>query len=107
MANFELRIYVLDYENHEEVQREYNVTDVEYLTDEQFVEACESYGRVYTLKGFLGNDVVAYDKDVVRAYFVEVDNGNSKPVRADGYYTVISTSKITKNGNEVVLFEEA
>lgn len=97
MANFELRIFVLDCENHEEVQNKYSVTDVEYLTDEQFVEACEENGRVYSLHGFLGNDVVAFDKDVVRAYFIDTENENATPIRADGYNTTFHADLIKQN----------
>ena len=103
MANFELRIYQLLEENLETVAEQYNLpssdpTDVEDLSDEDFLEACEEYGKISSLNNFLGTGVVTCENDITRAYFVEVDNGNSKPVRADGYYTVIEANKITSNG---------
>ena len=104
MANFELRIFVLDCENHEEVQNKYSVTDVEYLTDKQFVEACEENGRVYSLHGFLGNDVVAFDKDIVRAYFIDTKDENATPIRADVYDTTFHADLI-RHGEQVKYIE--
>ena len=116
MANFELRIYQLLEENLETVAKQYNLpssdpTDVEDLSDENFVEACEEYGKISSLSNFLGTGVITCENDITRAYFVEVDNGNSKPIRADKHYTVITASKITSNGfgngkDVNVLFEE-
>ena len=104
MANFELRIYILDHEKHEVVAETFGVTDVEYLTDEQFVEASEENGRVYSLHGFLGNDVVAFDKDIVRAYFIDTEDENATPIRADGYNTTFHADLIKQN--EQVLYLE-
>lgn len=104
MANFELRIYVLDYENHEAVAETFGVTDVEYLTDKQFIEASEKNGRVYSLNGFLGSDVIAFDKDIVRAYFIDTEHEEAEPIRADVYNTTFHADLI-KHGEQVKYIE--
>ena len=104
MANFELRIYVLDYENHEAVAETFGVTDVEYLTDKQFIDPSEKNGRVYSLHGFLGNDVIAFDKDIARAYFIDTEDENATPIRADVYNTTFHADFI-RHGEQVKYIE--
>jgi len=95
MANFELRIYVIPAENIDEVIENNGIHDTSDLTDTQFVEVAEKLGTVYTLGKFLNLDVIAPDTDVIRAYFIDKDNEDTAPVRADGYETTITASKIT------------
>lgn len=115
MANFELRIYVIPAENIDEVIENNGIHDTSDLTDEQFVEVAEEIGTVYSLGRFLNLDVIAPDTDVIRAYFIDKDNEDTAPVRADNYETTITASKITctvpiNNGQSLefnhVLFEE-
>ena len=115
MANFELRIYVIPSENIDEVIENNGIHDTSELTDTQFVEVAEELGIVYSLGQFLSLDVFAPDTDVIRAYFVDKDNEDTAPVRADGYETTITASKITctaptNNGQSLefnkVLFED-
>ena len=115
MANFELRIYVIPAENIDEVIENNGIHDTSDLTDTQFVEVVEELGTVYTLGKFLNLDVIAPDTDVIRAYFIDKDNEDTAPVRADGYETTITASKITctaptNNGQSLefnhVLYEE-
>lgn len=115
MANFELRIYVIPAENIDEVIENNGIHDTSDLTDTQFVEVAEELGTVYSLGKFLNLDVIAPDTDVIRAYFIDKDNEDTAPVRADGYETTITASKITctapiNNGQSLefnhVLFEE-
>ena len=115
MANFELRIYVIPAENIDEVIENNGIHDTSELTDTQFVEVAEELGIVYSLGQFLSLDVFAPDTDVIRAYFIDKDNEDTAPVRADGYETTITASKITctaptNNGQSLefnkVLFEE-
>lgn len=116
MANFELRIYVIPAENIDEVIENNGIHDTSELTDTQFVEVAEELGIVYSLGQFLNLDVFAPDTDVIRAYFIDKDNEDTAPVRADGYETTISASKITctaptNNGQSLefnkVLFDES
>lgn len=115
MANFELRIYVIPAENIDEVIENNGIHDTSELTDTQFVEVAEELGIVYSLGQFLNLDVFAPDTDVIRAYFIDKDNEDTAPVRADGYETTITASKITctaptNNGQSLefnkVLFED-
>lgn len=115
MANFELRIYVIPSENIDEVIENNGIHDTSELTDTQFVEVAEELGIVYSLGQFLSLNVFAPDTDVIRAYFIDKDNEDTAPVRADGYETTITTSKITctaptNNGQSLefnkVLFED-
>jgi hypothetical protein len=115
MANFELRIYVIPAENIDEVIENNGIHDTSDLTDTQFVEVAEELGTVYTLGKFLNLDVIAPDTDVIRAFFIDKDNEDTAPVRADGYETTITASKITctaptNNGQSLefnhVLFED-
>ena len=115
MANFELRIYVIGYENFDQICEDYGIHDITDLTDEQVVEVAEELGTVYTMSRFLGLDVIAFDKDHVRAYFIDKDNENTPPIPADRHNTVITASKITctaptNNGQSLefnkVLFED-
>ena len=115
MANFELRIYVIPAENIDEVIENNGIHDTSELTDTQFVEVAEELGIVYSLGQFRNLDVFAPDTDVIRAYFIDKDNEDTAPVRADGYETTITASKITctaptNNGQSLefnkVLFEE-
>lgn len=115
MANFELRIYVIPAENIDEVIENNGIHDTSDLTDTQFVEIVEELGTVYTLGKFLNLDVIAPDTDVIRAYFIDKDNEDTAPVKADGYETTITASKITctaptNNGQSLefnhVLYEE-
>lgn len=115
MANFELRIYVIPAENIDEVIENNGIHDTSDLTDTQFVKVAEELGTVYTLGKFLNLDVIAPDTDVIRAFFIDKDNEDTAPVRADGYETTITASKITctaptNNGQSLefnkVLFEE-
>ena len=116
MANFELRIYVIPAENIDEVIENNGIHDTSDLTDTQFVEVAEELGTVYSLGKFLNLDVIAPDTDVIRAYFIDKDNEGTKPVRADGYETTITASKITctaptNNGQSLefnhVLFDDS
>lgn len=116
MANFELRIYVIPAENIDEVIENNGIHDTSDLTDTQFVEVAEELGTVYTLGKFLNLDVIAPDTDVIRAYFIDKDNEDTAPVRADGYETTITASKITctaptNNGQSLefnhVLFDDS
>ena len=116
MANFELRIYVITAENIDEVIENNGIHDTSDLTDTQFVEVAEELGTVYSLGKFLNLDVIAPDTDVIRAYFIDKDNEGTKPVRADGYETTITASKITctaptNNGQSLefnyVLFDDS
>ncbi len=95
MANFELRIYVIPAENIDEVIENNGIHDTSDLTDTQFVKVAEELGTVYTLGKFLNLDVIAPDTDVIRAFFIDKDNEDTAPVRADGYETTITASKIT------------
>ena len=115
MANFELRIYVIGYENFDQICEDYGIHDITDLTDEQVVEVAEELGTVYSFNKFLGLDVIAFDKDHVRAYFIDKDNENTPPIPADRHATVITASKITctastNNGQSLefnkVLFED-
>ena len=115
MAIFELRIYVIPAENIDEVIENNGIHDTSDLTDTQFVKVAEELGTVYTLGKFLNLDVIAPDTDVIRAYFIDKDNEDTAPVRADGYETTITASKITctaptNNGQSLefnhVLFED-
>ena len=115
MANFELRIYVIPAENIDEVIENNGIHDTSDLTDTQFVEVAEKLGTVYSLGKFLNLDVIAPDTDVIRAFFIDKDNEDTAPVRADGYETTITASKITctaptNNGQSLefnkVLFED-
>lgn len=115
MANFELRIYVIPAENIDEVIENNGIHDTSDLTDTQFVKVAEELGTVYTLGKFLNLDVIAPDTDVIRAFFIDKDNEDTAPVRADGYETTITASKITctaptNNGQSLefnhVLFDE-
>ena len=94
MANFELRIYVIGFENFDEVCEDREIHDITDLTDEQVVEVAEELGTVYSMSKFLRLDVIAPSKDYVRAYFIDVENENTLPVPADRYYTVIHADKI-------------
>jgi len=116
MANFELRIYVIPAENIDEVIENNGIHDTSDLTDTQFVKVAEELGTVYTLGKFLNLDVIAPDTDVIRAYFIDKDNEDIAPVRADGYETTITASKITctaptNNGQSLefnhVLFDDS
>lgn len=116
MANFELRIYVIGYENFDQICEDYEIHDITDLTDEQVVEVAEELGTVYSFNKFLGLDVIAFDKDHVRAYFIDKDNENTPPIPADKHNTVITASKITciaptNNGQSLefnkVLFDES
>ena len=115
MANFELRIYVIGYENFDQICEDYGIHDITDLTDEQVVEVAEELGTVYSFNKFLGLDVIAFDKDHVRAYFIDKDNENTPPIPADRWDTVITASKITctvptNNGQSLkfnkILFKE-
>lgn len=115
MANFELRIYVIPAENIDEVIENNGIHDTSDLNDKQFVEVAEELGTVYSLGKFLNLDVIAPDTDVIRAYFIDKGNEDTAPVRADGYETTITASKITctapiNNGQSLefnhVLYEE-
>ena len=112
MANFELRIYVIGYENFDQICEDYGIHDITDLTDEQVVEVAEELGTVYSFNKFLGLDVIAFDKDHVRAYFIDKDNENTPPIPADRHNTVITASKITCDRifadtvKNVALFEE-
>ena len=112
MANFELRIYVIGFENFDEICEDKGIHDITDLTDEQVVEIAEELGTVYTMRRFLGLDVIAFDKDHVRAYFIDIENGNTPPIPADKYFTVIHADKIINhavdnNCNERVLYDES
>ena len=116
MANFELRIYVIPAENIDEVIENNGIHDTSDLTDTQFVKVAEELGTVYTLGKFLNLDVIAPDTDVIRAFFIDKDNEDTAPVRADGYETTITASKITctaptNNGQSLefnhVLFDDS
>ena len=115
MANFELRIYVIGFENFDEICKDKGIHDITDLTDEQVVEVAEELGTVYSFNRFLGLDVIAFDKDHVKAYFIDKDNENNPPIPADRYETTITASKITctapiNNGQSLefnkVLFED-
>lgn len=111
MANFELRVYVIGYENFDQICEDYEIHDITDLTDEQVVEVAEELGTVYSLSRFLNLNVIAPDIDVIRAYFIDIENGNTPPIPADKYYTVVSASKIsnhtlTENCEEQVLYLE-
>lgn len=111
MANFELRVYVIGYENFDRICEDYEIHDITDLTDEQVVEVAEELGTVYSLSRFLNLNVIAPDIDVIRAYFIDIENGNTPPIPADKYYTVVSASKIsnhtlTENCEEQVLYLE-
>ena len=113
MANFELRIYVIDQYTYEDVKANTDPTATGELDDETFIELCEERGGVYSLNGFLSketHDTIDLTENVFRAYFIQVDDGNSAPIRADHYYTVISANKISYDfGNkddEQVLYLE-
>ena len=95
MANFELRVYVIGYENFDRICEDYEIHDITDLTDEQVVEVAEELGTVYPFNKFLGLDVIAFDTDHVRAYFIDKDNENTPPIPADRHDTVITASKIT------------
>ena len=110
MANFELRIYVIEHEIFDEIEDMYGVW-VQDLTDEQIIEVAENAGTVYSFSRFLGLDCIAFDEDHVRAYFISVDNAEIPPIPADRYYTVIHADKIInhtggKNCKEKILYEE-
>ena len=116
MANFELRIYVIPAENIDEVIENNGIHDTSDLTDTQFVKVAEELGTVYSLGKFLNLDVIAPDTDVIRAFFIDKDNEDTAPVRADGYETTITASKITctaptNNGQSLefnhVLFDDS
>jgi len=112
MANFELRIYVIGYENFDEICEDKGIHDITDLTDKQVVEVATELGTVYTFSRFLGLDVIAFDRDHVRAFFIDKDNENTPPIPADRYNTTIVASKITCERafadtlKEVTLFEE-
>ena len=111
MANFELRIYVIPSENEDEVIESTGVHDLSDLTDKQFVKVAEEIGTVYSLSRFLNLDVIAPDTDTIRAYFIDIENQETHPIRADKYGTVIKASKISnhaldKNCEEQVLYLE-
>lgn len=117
MANFELRIYEIpvDDEIYDKVIEEYKVHNVSCLTDEDFVKASEDYGNVYTLRGYLNQDVIVTDNFVTRAYFIDVDNsfanatGVTKPIRADGLQTKFKASEVTDitwTGEDRIIYKE-
>ena len=115
MANSELRIYVIPSENIDEVIESKGIDDTSDLTDEQFVKVAEEIGTAYSLSKFLSLDVITPDTDVIRAYFIDKDNEDTAPVRADMHETVVTASKITctaptKDGQSLefnrVLFED-
>jgi uncharacterized protein (DUF2164 family) len=59
----ETRVYVVNQED--------TTTEVEELTDEEFVEIAEEWGRVYTLQGFQDTfnkekDEVSHSEDFIR-----------------------------------------
>ena len=111
MANFELRIYEIpvDDEIYDQVIEEYKVNNVSCLTDVDFVKAAEDYGNVYTLRGYLNQDLVVSDNFVTRAYFINVEDENVAPVRADGLQTKFKSSEITDinwTGEDIVIYKE-
>ena len=112
MANFELRIYVISAENIDEVIESNGIHDISDLTDTQFVEVAEELGTVYSFNKFLGLDVIAFDKDHVRAYFIDKDNENTPPIPADRHNTVdkentrrIHLDELLENPNKYTLYE--
>ena len=116
MAKFELRICVIPEENFDEVIEDKGIHDISDLTDEQFVEVAESIGTTYSLNKFLSLDVIAPNTDEIRAFFIDIENEDFKPVRADRYDTIITVSKVTgtvptNNGQSLefnhVLFDDS
>ena len=116
MAKFELRICVIPEENFDEVIEDKGIHDISDLTDEQFVEVAESIGTTYSLNKFLSLDVIAPNTDEIRAFFIDIENEDVKPVRADRYDTIITVSKVTgtvptNNGQSLefnhVLFDDS
>ena len=83
MANFELRIYLIPAENIDEVIENNGIHDTSDLTDMQFIEVAEELGAVYTLGKFLNLDVITPGTDVIRAFFIDKDNEDAAPIRAD------------------------
>ena len=53
MANFELRIYVIDQYTYEDVKANTDPTATGELDDNTFIELCEEQGGVYSLNSFL------------------------------------------------------
>ena len=97
MANFELRIYgiknyIID-EKEAELFKEGKVTSV--LSDKDFIELAESRGYVATLCTFTSEGGLFETRvSTYRAYLIDVDNEDTKPVRVDYYHTIISADKV-------------
>ena len=109
MANFELRIYEIPEECFGEIIEENNIHDISDLNDSEFVRVAEEDGNVFTLRGFLHQEIILPTKNVIRAYFIDVDNSVAKPIRADGLNTRIKASEIADmiwTGEDRVIYKE-
>ena len=100
MANFELRIYginnsIID-EKEAELFKEGKITSV--LSDKDFIELAEARGYVATLCNLLSEGGLFETRvSTYRAYLIDVDNEDTKPVRVDLYNTVISADKVVSH----------
>ena len=112
MAKLELRIYVIGFEEFDRICEEKGLHDITDLSDVDLIATAEELGTAYTFSRFLGLDVIAFDKDEVRAFFIDTENENTPPIPADRYHTIITASKVTCDRpfadtlKEVTLFEE-
>ena len=104
MANFELRIYVIPEHELDEVIDSRGIHDTSNLNDKQFIEVAEELGTVYSLSRFLNLDVIEPDTDVIRAYFIDTENEEAEPIRADVFNTTFHADLI-KHGEQVKYVE--
>ena len=94
MAEFELRIYSINIDTISLIELD-NKSTLEEWSDEFFVECAEQLGEVITLCSLLDNDrVINLDREVYRAYLIDVNNQDTKPIRADYIGTIITSNKI-------------
>ena len=93
MAQFELIIYGIPNDYIEDF--ELNESKTGTITDEEFIQLAEDKGLVRSLSGLLTvGGLLETRISTYRAYLLDIDHPNAKPVRADLYRTYITSNKV-------------
>ena len=98
MANFEIKIYSISNDIITQIELDTNTVFSDW-SDEEFIDNAENGGDVFTLCSLFSSTQL-FDVDngtVVRAYLIDVDNENAKPIRCDYYKTILSINKVTSH----------
>ena len=93
MAQFELIVYGILNGYIEDF--ELNESKTGTITDEEFIQLAEDKGLVRTLCSLLTEGGLFETRiSTYRAYLIDVDNAEAKPIRADLYRTYITSNKV-------------